>query len=89
MALHARLLTPTDYDTILVQWWSDWGWTAPARDFLPEGGLSGVMVLDEDTPVCAGFFYTTNSKAAWVDWIISNKEYKKEATEERGNCVVD
>ena len=53
MALHARLLTPTDYDTILVQWWSDWGWTAPARDFLPEGGLSGVMVLDEDTPVCA------------------------------------
>jgi hypothetical protein len=77
MALHARLLTPTDYDTILVQWWSDWGWAAPARDFLPEGGLSGVMILDDDTPVCAGFFYTTNSKAAWVDWIISNKEYKK------------
>ena len=38
MALHARLLTPTDYDTILVEWWGDWGWVAPARDFLPEGG---------------------------------------------------
>jgi hypothetical protein len=61
----------------LVKWWSDWGWAAPARDFLPEGGLSGIIVLDDDTPVCAGFFYTTNSSAAWVDWIISNKQYKK------------
>jgi hypothetical protein len=77
MALHARLLSPTDYDTILVEWWNDWGWEAPAKDFLPEGGLSGIIVLDDDIPVCAGFFYTTNSSAAWVDWIISNKQYKK------------
>ena len=77
MALNTRLLTPTDYDTILVGWWTDWGWVAPPQDFLPENGLSGIIVLDDDTPVCAGFFYTTNSSVAWVDWIISNKEYKK------------
>jgi hypothetical protein len=35
------------------------------------------MVLDGDVPVCAGFVYTTNSKVAWVDWIISNKQYRK------------
>ena len=34
------------------------------------------MVYDEDTPVCAGFMYTTNSKVAWCDWIISNISYK-------------
>ena len=35
------------------------------------------MVLDDEVPVCAGFMYITNSKVAWVDWIISNKEYTK------------
>ena len=34
MALYARLLTPTDYDTILVQWWSDWGWKISIVRFL-------------------------------------------------------
>jgi hypothetical protein len=34
------------------------------------------MVYDGDTPVCAGFLYNTNSKVAWVDWIISSKEYR-------------
>jgi len=28
-------------------------------------------------PICAGFVYLTNSKVAWVDWIISSKEYRK------------
>jgi hypothetical protein len=35
------------------------------------------MVLDGDMPICAGFLYTTNSKVAWVDWIISDKQYRK------------
>ena len=39
------------------------------------------MVWDGDTPVCAGFLYNTNSKVAWVDWIISNKEYKESRKE--------
>ncbi len=36
-----------------------------------------MIVYDGDTPVCAGFMYTTNSAVAWVDWIISNKQYRK------------
>jgi len=35
-----------------------------------------MIVFDGDTPICAGFIYITNSKVAWVDWIISNKEYR-------------
>ena len=76
MSLYIRPLVATDYDSILLQWWSDWRWTAPSRDFLPDNGTGGYMVYDGETPVCAGFMYETNSKAIWCDWVISNIEYK-------------
>lgn len=77
MELFIRELNETDYDDILVGWWKQWGWEPPQRDFLPNDGKGGIMVFDGDVPVCAGFMYLTNSKVAWVDWIISNKEYTK------------
>jgi len=77
MEFKIRPLNDTDYEEVLVGWWKDWKWTAPVPAFLPDDGKGGVMVLDKDIPVCAGFIYMTNSKVAWVDWIISNKEYKK------------
>lgn len=76
-SLDIRMLNDTDYQEILVGWWKDWGWEAPTKDFLPEDGKGGLMIMDGDTPVCAGFTYVTNSKVAWVDWIISNKNYRK------------
>lgn len=77
MAFIVRPLNENDYDSTLVGWWKEWGWEPAQRDFLPDNGKGGIMVLDGDEPVCAGFIYTTNSKVAWVDWIISNKEYRK------------
>lgn len=74
-ALKIRVLEENDYDQILVGWWKDWGWEAPTRDFLPDNGKGGFIVFDDDIPICAGFLYVTNSKVAWVDWIISNKKY--------------
>lgn len=73
--LNVRKLNDSDYENILVGWWKDWGWQAPIKDFLPENGKGGIIVLDDDTPICAGFMYITNSKVAWVDWIISSKTY--------------
>lgn len=77
MDLIIKELSETDYDDILVGWWKQWGWEPPKRDFLPNDGKGGIIVYDDDTPICAGFMYLTNSKVAWVDWIISNKEYTK------------
>jgi hypothetical protein len=77
MALYIRELNETDYDDILVYWWKQWEWMAPQRDFLPDNGKGGIIIYDDNTPVCAGFMYLTNSKVSWVDWIISNKEYTK------------
>jgi hypothetical protein len=74
-SLTIRALRTNDYEDILVGWWRQWEWRPPMRDFLPDSGEGGIMVIDGDVPVCAGFMYLTNSKVAWVDWIISNKEY--------------
>lgn len=76
-ALNIRQLNNSDYEDILVNWWKDWGWEVPARDFLPNSGL---IVYDADIPVCAGFIYITNSSVAWVDWIISSKTYNTKPT---------
>ena len=75
MELTINRLSESDYDNILTGWWQDWRWTPPAKDFLPDNGTGGMIVFDGDIPVCAGFIYVTNSKVAWVDWIISNKNY--------------
>lgn len=77
MDLYVRELNETDYDEILVNWWRQWGWEPPQKDFLPNDGKGGVIVYDNDTPICAGYMYITNSKVAWVDWIISSKQYTK------------
>jgi hypothetical protein len=87
MIFDIRLLNDTDYEDILVGWWKDWRWTAPSKDFLPSVGL---IVYDEDIPVCAGYIYTTNSAVAWVDWIISNFNYKdKENRKQALKLLVD
>lgn len=77
MKFNLRPLIESDYDDILVGWWKEWGWEPPQRDFLPANGNGGMIVYDYEIPVCAGFVYTTNSQVAWIDWIISNKEYVK------------
>ena len=77
MIFNLRPLKKDDYDNTLLEWWKEWGWEAPTKDFLPDNGKGGLIVLDGVTPVCAGFIYVTNSKVAWVDWIISNKNYRK------------
>jgi hypothetical protein len=77
MPLEIKALEDSDYENILCKWWKDWDWEAPPKDFLPDNGKGGLIVYDGDTPVCAGFMYVTNSAVSWVDWIISNKQYRK------------
>lgn len=85
MGILVRALNASDYDEILVGWWKDWGWDAPARDFLPDDATGGLIVFDGDEPVCAGFMYTMNAKVSWVEWIVSSKTYRKKPT--RKECL--
>ena len=78
MQLNIRMLKDSDWNT-LVEWWSAWpDWVAPAKDFLPDNGKGGFIVEKNNIPIVAGFLYTTNSKAALLEWIVSNPEYREE-----------
>lgn len=85
MIFEIRPLKESDYEDTLLGWWDEWGWEPPTRDFLPDNGCGGIIVLDEGVPVCAGFIYLTNSKVAWVDWIVSSKSYRKKP--QRRNAI--
>jgi len=74
-----RKLNSKDYESTLIDWWKDWRWTPPPKDFLPENGKGGFIVFDDKVPVCAGYIYITNSKVGWCDWVISNFNYKDKA----------
>ena len=75
MGFSIRYLKHEDYD-MLCQWWSKWRWEAPPRDFLPEDACGGLMVECDGIPIVAGFVYFTNSKVAWIEFVVSNFEYK-------------
>jgi hypothetical protein len=77
MKFNIRVLKENDYEDILVGWWKDWKWIPPVKDFLPLNGLGGIMVEWDGIPVCAGFIIQTNSKVAWIEWIVSNKNFKE------------
>lgn len=75
-----RNITEADYDNILVGWWNSWAFQPPVKDFLPKMGddFSGFIIEGEDGPLCAGFFYLTNSPVGWVEWVVSNPNKSKE-----------
>jgi len=74
MNFDVRAVVDSDYDNILVNWWKDWGWTPPPKDFLPSTGL---IVSKDGVDICAGFLYLTNSKVALTEFVVSNKDYKE------------
>jgi hypothetical protein len=76
MELNIRELKEQDWD-ILPQWWEKWNWPVVSRNMLPMNGLGGLIVYKGDILIAAGFLYLSNSKVAWLDWIISNPEYKE------------
>ena len=74
MQLNIRRIKSEDYKTF-VKWWDAWPkWQAPPKDFLPD---TGFIVEKNNIGIVAGYVYMTNSKAALLEWIISNPEYRE------------
>ena len=80
MKFKVRKIEDSDWST-LVSWWKSWGWpAAPEKDFLPNNGKGGFLILDQkdNTPICAGFIWISiASVTAHINFIVSNKEYRK------------
>jgi hypothetical protein len=76
MELTVRALQESDWDT-LQSWWTKWNWPTVIKEMLPLNGCGGLIVYKGNIPIVAGFLYLTNSNIAWMEWIISNKDYKE------------
>lgn len=76
MELKTRVLEESDWET-LISWWKSWRWPEMSKEILPMNGTGGIMVYKDNVPIVAGFLYLTNSKVAWLDWIVSNPSYKE------------
>ena len=76
MELSIRKLNEDDWKT-LCSWWEQWPkWVPVPKHMLPENGTGGFMVEKNNKPRVAGFLYTTNSKVAWVEWVVSDPTYR-------------
>jgi len=75
MELKVRALNESDWETLQL-WWKLWQWPVITKEMLPLNGIGGLMVYKDEKLIAAGFLYLSNSKVAWLDWIISNPSYK-------------
>ena len=65
-----------DYAT-LIKWWESYDHIeVPESHMLPNGGLGGFVVEREGRLLAAGFLYFTNSSLGYVDYLISDPNYK-------------
>lgn len=87
--MEVRYLCEEDYDNTLVKWWESWGWIPPNRDMLPQNGTGGVIISKDGVDICAGFIYFTNSTMAWLEYIVSNKEYRNEDRSEAIEMLIN
>ena len=81
MELTVRALQESDWET-LQEWWAKWNWPAITKEMLPLNGCGGLIVCKGNIPVVSGFLYLTNSNVAWMEWIISNQDYREEDRKE-------
>tara|TARA_Y100000589_G_scaffold26208_2_gene21712 strand:- start:17870 stop:18280 length:411 start_codon:yes stop_codon:yes gene_type:complete len=89
MQLNIRQLLENDYST-LKTWWDKWSeWTAPSKEFLPENGTGGFIVEKDNKPIVAGFIYLTNSKAALLEWIVSDPDYRDSDREDAIELLIN
>lgn len=82
--MQIRYLTEDDYET-LSKWWNDNEFPPPPADSLPENGTGGIMVSSNGINAVAGFLYFTNSKIAWLEFVVADKCYREK---DRGACIL-
>ena len=63
-----------DYDTIST-WWKKHGSFAPKKPHLSDNGF---IVYVDDSPICAGWVYNTDSAICVFEFVVSNPDATKE-----------
>jgi len=82
--MEARRLVESDYE-VLVEYWKWSRFPPPPKEMLPNMGLGGMMVADENgNNICAGFLYNTDSALAWIEFIVANPQIKDREIRRKG-----
>ena len=80
--LTTRQIQENDWEFI-PEWHKQYpDWPVLPRDAYPENGLGGLVVSNDGVPFAAGFVYLSNSSICWVDWIISDNDYREDNRDE-------
>lgn len=74
--MKTRALTELDYP-MLCEWGRWFRFDIPQQKFLPNNGLGGIMITKDGIDICAGFLFFTNSKIAWLEFVVSNPKYRE------------
>jgi len=62
---------------ILIEWWESYNhMLVPTQELLPEKGQSGLVVEKEGRMIAAAFVYLTNSDMGYIDFMVSDPNYK-------------
>lgn len=73
---NVRDIVIEDY-VIIDDWYKQRGELKPKSSILPNGGLGGFIVEKNKKPIAAIYFYVTNSKMGYFDFLISDPNYKQ------------
>lgn len=69
-----------DFDyPLLSKWWKQWGYDPIPKDILPKNGF---VIEQNGRAIVAAFYYMTDSRMAFYDLMISDKEVKSELKSE-------
>lgn len=69
---------------ILAEWWKSYKkWRPVNKLLLPD---IGTAVTWNENLAAAGFLYTTNSKIAWIEWVVADPSLDKNT---RKNAVIE
>lgn len=74
--MNVRYINDKDYDTI-CGWWKSHNMKPISKNILPDNGRGGIIVSYDGINVCAGFLYLTNSDVSSIEFVVTNKNFKK------------
>jgi len=75
MEVTLQIYKPEFYDTV-CEWWRSHDWQPIPQESLPAMGLISFV---GETPVAVVWIYQTDSDLCWIDWFVSNPNYKEKA----------
>lgn len=67
---------PAEHYEDVCDWWRETDWAPVPVHVLPP---TGVMVLSNGAPACAGWLYKTDAPMGHMEWIIANPKVRRTA----------